>query len=125
MLCDIKAGLKKNTNFPFFYSIKFSSLNFLFAWRYFRSKKSANAINIIAWISVLAIAVGTAALIIVLSVFNGFEDLVKGLYSDFYSDVRITPTLGKFISVSQNQKQKISALAGVAGTSFFAEEKAV
>jgi lipoprotein-releasing system permease protein len=74
-------------------------LNFLFAWRYFRSKKSANAINIIAWISVLAIAVGTAALIIVLSVFNGFEDIVKGLYGDFYSDIRIAPAKGKFAEV--------------------------
>ncbi len=54
-----------------------------FAWRYFKAKKSTNAINIIAWISVLAIAVGTASLIILLSVFNGFEDLVKSLYADF------------------------------------------
>ena len=100
-------------------------MNFLFAWRYFRSKKSANAINIIAWISVLAIAVGTAALIIVLSVFNGFEDLVKGLYSDFYSDVKIAPATGKFISFSPDQIQKITSVTGVKKLSFFAEERAV
>ncbi len=100
-------------------------MNFLFAWRYFRSKKSANAINIIAWISVLAIAVGTAALIIVLSVFNGFEDLVKGLYGDFYSDVKITPAKGKFISFSNDQIQKITATPGVAQFSFYIEEKSV
>ena len=69
-------------------------LRWLFAWRYFRSKKTTNAVNIIAWISVLAIAVGAAALIIVLSVFNGFEDLVKGLYGDFYADMRIAPVKG-------------------------------
>ena len=100
-------------------------MNFLFALRYFRSKKSANAINIIAWISVLAIAVGTAALIIVLSVFNGFEDLVKGLYGDFYSDVKITPAKGKFISFSKDQIQKITATPGVAQFSFYTEEKSV
>jgi lipoprotein-releasing system permease protein len=100
-------------------------LNFLFAWRYFRSKKSANAINIIAWISVLAIAVGTAALIIVLSVFNGFEDLVKGLYGDFYADVKITPASGKFISFLPSQKEKLSSIPGVNKLSFFAEEKTV
>ncbi len=100
-------------------------MNILFAWRYFRSKKSANAINIIAWISVLAIAVGTAALIIVLSVFNGFEDLVKGLYGDFYADVKITPATGKFIQFSPVQIKKITAAPGVGKLSFFAEEKAV
>ena len=102
---------------------KYLHLNFLFAWRYFRSKKSANAINIIAWISVLAIAVGTAALIIVLSVFNGFEDLVKGLYSDFYSDVKIAPATGKFITFSPSQIQKITAMPGVKKLSFFAGYK--
>ena len=100
-------------------------MNFLFAWRYFRSKKSANAINIIAWISVLAIAVGTAALIIVLSVFNGFEDIVKGLYGDFYSDIRIAPAKGKFAEFTPDLLNKIHAVKGIDKTSFFAEEKAV
>ena len=103
----------------------FLLLNFLFAWRYFRSKKSANAINIIAWISVLAIAVGTAALIIVLSVFNGFEDIVKGLYGDFYSDVKITPAKGKFISFSPGEIKLIMGTPGVSKLSFYTEEKAV
>lgn len=100
-------------------------MNFLFAWRYFRSKKSANAINIIAWISVLAIAVGTAALIIVLSVFNGFEDIVKGLYGDFYSDIRITAAKGKFITFSPDLIEKIKSVPGVTKFSLYAEEKAV
>ena len=100
-------------------------MNFLFAWRYFRSKKSANAINIIAWISVLAIAVGTAALIIVLSVFNGFEDLVKGLYGDFYADIKIEPAKGKFIEFTPQIVKKITAVQGINKLSFFTEEKAV
>lgn len=100
-------------------------MNFLFAWRYFRSNKSTNAINIIAWISMVAIAVGSAALIIVLSVFNGFEDLVKGLYADFYSDMRIVPARGKTFHISPSQLQQIQSTKGVAVFSFVAEEKAV
>jgi lipoprotein-releasing system permease protein len=73
---------------------------------------------------VLAIAVGTAALIIVLSVFNGFEDLVKGLYTDFYPDIKISATKGKFISFTAEQRKKIAAIRGVAKLSFYAEEKA-
>ena len=72
----------------------------------------------------LAIAVGTAALIIVLSVFNGFEDIVKGLYGDFYSDIRITPAKGKFISFTPETVKKIGAVPGVYKLSFYAEEKA-
>lgn len=100
-------------------------MNFLFAWRYFKSKKSTNAINIIAWISVVAIAVGTAALIIVLSVFNGFEDLVKGLYSDFYADMKISPSTGKVITLTKEQLQRLKQLPGVAQYSLVAEEKAL
>lgn len=100
-------------------------MNFLFAWRYFRSQKSTNAINIIAWISMIAIAVGSAALIIVLSVFNGFEDLVKGLYADFYADMRVAPARGKTFHISPSQIALIKQTKGVAVISFIAEEKAV
>ena len=100
-------------------------MNFLFAWRYFKSKKSTNAINIIAWISVVAIAVGTTALIIVLSVFNGFEGLVRGLYTDFYADIRIAPLTGKVLQLTQAQIDQIKKTNGVAQLSLVAEEKAV
>jgi lipoprotein-releasing system permease protein len=68
-------------------------LYFLFAWRYFKAKKSTNAINFIAWISIIAIIIGTTALVVVLSVFNGFEDLVKSLYSSFILISRYLPHL--------------------------------
>lgn len=100
-------------------------LRWLFAWRYFRSKKTTNAVNIIAWISVLAIAVGAAALIVVLSVFNGFEDLVKGLYGDFYADMRIAPAQGKFMTIAPQQLNAINKVDGIQAISFIAEEKAV
>jgi lipoprotein-releasing system permease protein len=100
-------------------------LKLLFAWRYFKSKKSTNAINVIAWISVLAITVGTAALIVVLSVFNGFEDLVKGLYGDFYSDIRIAPAKGKFVRITPETLHRIRSTPGVAQLSRVVEEKAM
>ena len=97
----------------------------LFAWRYFKGKKTTNAVNLIAWISILAIAVGTAALILVLSVFNGFEDLVKSLYADFYTDIRIAPAKGKFLTLSEEQLQKIQSTTGVFKLTKVVEEKAV
>lgn len=100
-------------------------MNVFFAWRYFKSKKSTNAINIIAWISVLAIAVGTASLIIVLSVFNGFEGLVKSLYADFYTDIRVSAVKGKSIFLSPEQINKLRKTDGVTQLSMVAEEKAL
>jgi lipoprotein-releasing system permease protein len=103
-----------------------TNMTLLFAWRYFKAKKSTNAINIISWISVLAIAVGAASLILVLSVFNGFEDLVKSLYADFYADVRIAPpNNSKYITLSPQQLKEIKGTPGVRQVSLVAEEKAV
>ncbi len=98
---------------------------FLFAWRYFKAKKSANAINIIAWISILAIVIGTTALILVLSVFNGFEGLVKSLYSSFYTDLRISPAEGKTLNLSAEQLAALKKTGGVANVSLVVEEKAI
>lgn len=100
-------------------------MKFLFAWRYFKSKKTTNVINVISWISVLAIAVGTAALIVVLSVFNGFEGLVKSLYSDFYADMRVAPGKSKFMKITDAQFAAIKKTAGVRDASLVVEEKAV
>ena len=69
--------------------LKNYKLHFLFAWRYFRGKYSFQAIQFIAWVSVFAIAIGTAALLTILSVSNGFSEIVNGLYSDFYADLRV------------------------------------
>lgn len=100
-------------------------LNILFAWRYFKAKKSTNAINIIAWISIIAVIIGTAALILVLSVFNGFEGLVKSLYSTFYTDLKISPLSGKTIVITQEQLQQIRSLKDVKNFSLVVEEKAL
>jgi lipoprotein-releasing system permease protein len=100
-------------------------LNFLFAWRYFRSPKSTNAINIIAWVSMTAIVVGASALMVVLSVFNGFEDLVKSLYSTFYTDLKILPANGKTLRLSEEQLKQLRSFNGIKAFSLVAEDKAL
>lgn len=98
-------------------------MHFLFAWRYFKAKKSTNAINVIAWISVGAIVIGTTALILVLSVFNGFEDLVKSLYSSFYTDLKVSPASGKTITITQKQLEQLKGIGGIKNFSLVVEEK--
>ena len=71
-------------NFPFY-----------IARRYIFSKKSTNVINLISGISVLGVAVATMALVVTLSVFNGFSDLVATLFTAFDPQIEITPTQGK------------------------------
>ena len=110
---------KKNHN------IKIRNLNFLFAWRYFKAKKTTNAINVISWISIVAIMIGTASLILVLSVFNGFEGLVKSLYSSFYPDIRVSAASGKQITLTAEQLQKLRSVKGIRNISLVVEEKAL
>ena len=74
------------------------SFTVLIAWRYILGKKSFQAINIITGISMFGIAIGAAALLLILSVFNGFEDLLKSLYNAIYTDLKIYPTEGKYFS---------------------------
>jgi lipoprotein-releasing system permease protein len=96
-----------------------------FAWRYFKAKKSTNAINIISWVTAGVIAFSTMCQVLVLSVFNGFEGLVQSLYSNFYSDVKVVPSKGKTIMLSAKQVDEIQSLPGVKGVSLIAEEKAL
>lgn len=96
-----------------------------FAWRYFKAKKSANAINIIAWVTVGVIAFATCCQVLVLSVFNGFEDLVKSLYSSFYTDVKVVPATGKTFTLTPQQIAALRQLPSVENFSLIAEEKAL
>jgi lipoprotein-releasing system permease protein len=76
------------------------NLPFYISKRYLFSKKSQNVINIISGISVLGVATGTMALIVILSVFNGFDDLIKSLYSTFDPEIKIILSEGKTFSPS-------------------------
>ena len=100
-------------------------MHFLFAWRYFRGKYAFQAIQIIAWVSVFAIAIGTAALITILSVSNGFTSVVKTLYADFYADVRITPKQGKYFTINAAQYNQLKSVEGVKAISKVVESRAL
>lgn len=71
-------------NFPFF-----------IARRYLFSKKKTHVINVISLISVVGVAVATTALVIVLSVFNGFHDMVAGFFTNFDPQLKVVPATGK------------------------------
>lgn len=71
------------------------NLPLFFAGRYLFAKKSHNVINIISAISVIGMAIGTAAVIIILSIYNGFDSLVKDMLGDFDPDILIAPAEGK------------------------------
>ena len=73
----------------------------------------------------MAMMIGTAALILVLSVFNGFEGLVKSLYSSFYPDIKITPVSGKQLTLTSAQIEQLRGIKGINYLSFFVEEKAL
>lgn len=86
---------------------------FLIAKRYFISKKKRNIINIISIISMVGVAVGTAALIIVLSVFNGLEDLIRTIYGSFDPDLKITSVEGKAFELNSDLVTRIRKTPGV------------
>ena len=98
---------------------------FYIARRYLRSKKSHNIINIISIISVVGVLVGTLALIVVLSVFNGFEDLVKSLYSSFDPDFKIIAKTGKTFHIADLPEEKIRNLPDVISYTRAVEENAL
>ncbi len=88
-------------------------LTWQLALRYLRGKKSANAVPILSRISMVAIAVGTGAMIVLFSVFNGFEALVKDTYKAFYPDIKISPARGKFFKLDSSQLLHIIQVEGV------------
>jgi lipoprotein-releasing system permease protein len=100
------------------------NLPFKIARRYLFAKKSTNAINIISGISVLGLALGAAVLVLVLSVFNGFEKLISGMMGNFNPDVKITVTKGKTFITDTLKIKQLRALEGVAYLSETLEETA-
>lgn len=94
------------------------NLPFYIARRYLFSKKSHNAINIISMICVCGVVVATIALVCALSVYNGFNDLVAGMFSSFDPELKITPRTGKVFDPTTSDMQKIRELPDIA---FFSE----
>ncbi len=82
-------------------------LPYFIARRYFFSRHSATAVNILAGISITGLVVGTAALLVILAAFNGLEDLVKGFYSTFDPDMKVTARIGKSF---EHDEEKVAEL---------------
>jgi lipoprotein-releasing system permease protein len=89
------------------------NLPLFIAKRYLVSKKKQNIINIISGISLAGIVVGTMALVIVLSVFNGFNSLIANFFSNFDPDFKITSKEGKMFSATDARFNEIKNLPGV------------
>jgi lipoprotein-releasing system permease protein len=83
------------------------------AGRYFRSKKKQNFITILSLISMVGVAISTMALVAVMSVFNGLEDLIRGLFSSFDSELQVTPVAGKSFVASEDWLTAIREVEGV------------
>ena len=89
------------------------NLPLFIAGRYLFAKKSHNVINIISAISAIGMAIGTAALIITLSVYNGFDELVKDTLSNVEPDILITPSKGKIFIPEGEKWEKVASLPEV------------
>ncbi len=100
-------------------------LSLYIAKRYLFAKKSRNAINVISSISVAGVTVGTMALIIVLSVFNGLETLVRSIFNTFDPDLKITSVEGKTFVPDTATLSILSNINGVACYSLCVEENAL
>ncbi|MBK8485365.1 MAG: ABC transporter permease [Saprospiraceae bacterium] len=95
------------------------------SYRYLFGKKSSQAIHWISGISIIGISVGTAALILVLSVFNGFEGLLSGLFSKYNPDIKIISKLGKTFPEDPEIIKKLHQIPGVLLVSRTLEEVAM
>lgn len=94
------------------------------AWRYLFARRSVNAINLITFVAALGVAIGTAALLIALSVFNGFEALFLGMFNNLNPDARITAAEGKTFTVDRQMLDRIHGVAGVTAIAETVEETA-
>ena len=88
-------------------------LSYFIARRYLFAKKSHNVINIISTISSIGIAVGSCALIMVLSIYNGFEDVVRGMYDRAMPDIAVTCDTAKYFRTDTGAFEEIRSMPSV------------
>jgi len=101
------------------------NLSRFIARRYFFSGKNTSAVNIISGISVLGYAVGSFALLVLLSALNGFERIIFKTYENYYPDLKVQPASGKVFSVDDKKMQGIARINGVEKTALVLEENAI
>ncbi|OUN77512.1 ABC transporter permease [Alistipes sp. An54] len=92
------------------------------ARRYFFSPRSRSVVNLISGLSVAAVAIPVAAMVILLSVFNGFETLVKSMYSAFDAELTLTPRRGQTFSVTDLDTAALRRIPGVGALSLTLEQ---
>ena len=98
------------------------TLSQLFARRYLFSPKSHSVINLIAGVSVVAVAMPVAAMIILLSVFNGFEQLARSMCATFDADLTVMPVRGQTFDAAAIDTAAVAALPEVAALTLVAEQ---
>ena len=115
----VKYGLR------FIFSVTMGKFPAFVADRYLFSAKNRNAVNIISFISVLGITVVSAALVVVLSVFNGFQGLIEGMYSSFDPDLKVVAARGKTFQEDPQVLARILSIDEVKHATGAIEEKAM
>lgn len=101
------------------------NLSLFIARRYFLSRKKKNFINVISIISMIVVAIGTMALIIVLSVFNGLEGLLRSIYGTVDPNLIVNAAEGKSFAYDDALKSKIEAVDGIAIITEVVEDNAL
>lgn len=99
------------------------NFSYYIAKRYFFSKSTNNAINIISKIASVGIIAGTLALFVVLSVFSGLREFSLSFSNDFDPDLKIIPSIGKTVLINQNQINQIDKVDGILDLSKIIEER--
>lgn len=94
------------------------------ARRYFFSRKRRTVVNVISWISLAGIAVSTAALVVVLSVYNGIGEVTQGLFNAFDAPLVVQPAKGKTLHASQSDLDALRGVEGVAAVAQVVQENA-
>ncbi|MCE7994896.1 MAG: ABC transporter permease [Roseivirga sp.] len=95
------------------------------AKRYFTAKKSRNFIQVLSWISMIGVAVGTTALVVVLSVFNGLQDLVRSVYSSFDAEIKIEATIGKSFEMTSGIRESLEGVTEIKAFTEVIEDNAL
>lgn len=101
------------------------NLSLYIARRYFLSAKKRSFINVISIISMLTVAVGTMSLVVVLSVFNGMEDLIRSLYVTFDPEIKISASNGKSFKITDQLIAKINSVGNIDAITEVIEDNAL
>ena len=94
------------------------------ARRYFFSRKRRTVVNVISWISLVGIAVSTAALVVVLSVYNGIGEVTQGLFNSFDAPLVVQPAKGKTLHATRSDLDALRGVEGVAAVAQVVQENA-